>query len=768
MSQQRRVQKKVIVVGGGVAGLSAAHELIQRGFAVDVYERKALFGGKARSIDFKPKDGVLLPAEHGFRFFPGFYRHIIETMKGIPSGDRTVEQRLVAVSELRAVGDSKTNPMLGVLPLQPIWRPSAFRKWVAFLPSIVRSAPGKDGKRITGADLSFFSRRFWQFSTMGRERRLSELEGRPWSDFIDAKRSDAYGKYLSAGLSRNLVAAKAEEASTFTIGTIGVQLVWDVFRGLFSPSGLDRVLDGPTSDVWIEPWVDHLRSKGVKLYSEHELDQIDLAAGSPLPSVSGVTFRPARARAAQRSAASPVRQAQDVECWVKELASRKAPAEANQELAAKALDGERDDEKQRCVADYYIFAIPIEQIATFVTPAVQQLVPSWSTLPELARSVEWMNGVQFYLTKRSELPSGHTTYLDSDWSLTSIFQDDSLWRGWVAGDPCVQQILSVDVSNWTAPTSFEPRRGRSAAELTRSEVIEEVWDQVQRALKARPGYAVDDAHRRYAFVDDSIEERLNVRKALTFQRCQAHKAATRHAPPALLTNAEPLLVNEVNTRALRPCAAGDVANAFLASDYVLTETDLATMEGANEAARHAVKAILRLEGMVDDCQVFPLSEPLACLGRWDDRRFRRGLPTSLLVRSLGVLVGWATRAVLLASQCIDGSFRLAAWLCGVAPRPGEVSRAGAVARRSASRGRAATRAGTLDVTPRQGERVQVSPPRAPAPPPREPNGEHRAATSKEPVSRPPEHDAGAPGSEPPPSSRRRSAPRNDADADGAP
>ncbi len=42
---------KVAVLGGGVAGMSAAHELIERGFRVAVFERQTeLCGGKARSI----------------------------------------------------------------------------------------------------------------------------------------------------------------------------------------------------------------------------------------------------------------------------------------------------------------------------------------------------------------------------------------------------------------------------------------------------------------------------------------------------------------------------------------------------------------------------------------------------------------------------------------------------------------------------------------------------------------------------------------------
>ena len=41
---------RVIILGGGVAGMSAAHELIERGFEVVVLERGEIAGGKARSV----------------------------------------------------------------------------------------------------------------------------------------------------------------------------------------------------------------------------------------------------------------------------------------------------------------------------------------------------------------------------------------------------------------------------------------------------------------------------------------------------------------------------------------------------------------------------------------------------------------------------------------------------------------------------------------------------------------------------------------------
>ena len=51
-------------------------------------------------------------------------------------------------------------------------------------------------------------------------------------------------------------------------------------------------------------------------------------------------------------------------------------------------------------------------------------------------------------------------------------------------------------------------------------------------------------------------------------------------------------MNTKGSWADRPDATTRIPNLFLAADYVRTYTDLATMEGANEAARRAVNGIL--------------------------------------------------------------------------------------------------------------------------------------------------------------------------------
>ena len=98
---------------------------------------------------------------------------------------------------------------------------------------------------------------------------------------------------------------------------------------------------------------------------------------------------------------------------------------------------------------------------------------------------------------------------------------------------------------------------------------------------------------------------------------------------AWLRNSEPLLVNLVDTWALRPEATTAIPNLFLASDYVRTHTDLATMEAANEAARRAVNGLLDAVNFDEGrCELWPLHEP-EILAPWrlhDAARYQAGLP----------------------------------------------------------------------------------------------------------------------------------------------
>ena len=533
----------VAVLGGGVGGLSAAHELGERGFAVAVYERQASFGGKARSMAV-PGSGTEgrpdLPGEHGFRFFPGFYKHLPDTMSRIPFGEAGANCRdnLVQATRILLARDGKLDPI-----------------WIARFPETIddfRTAffAMFDKLDIPHDEIAYFVTRLLALATSCEQRFHDEYEHVPFWDFIGANsRSENYRKYLGQGMTRSLVAMRAEDSSTRTVGRILLQL----FYGILIPGGVfDRLLTGPTKDVWIEPWRKLLSGLGVTLISSATVRSLNVS-GNKLRSVTI----------------------------------------------------ERDGRLDEISADFYVAALPVEIMQELLTPELERAAPSLSCIRGLR--TEWMNGIQFYLKTDRPLTDGHAIYLDSNWALTSISQRQ-FWRNFDLsryGDGRVGGILSVDISNWTAPGNFN---GKSAIEATsREEIKDEVWAQLKAALNSRGRVQLEDENLVDWFLDPGIQ----------------------FPNPGVVTNAEPLLINHVGSLALRPEAYTEIGNLFLASDYVRTYTDLATMEAANEAARRATNAILAVAGVdAPPCEFweFDVPRPMQHAQFLDRVRMKMGLP----------------------------------------------------------------------------------------------------------------------------------------------
>jgi len=541
-------KQSVAILGGGVGGLSAAHELAERGFSVTVYERNATFGGKARSLSVAGS-GIGgrrdLPGEHGFRFFPGFYKHVTDTLRRIPFGGHGASCRdnLVQATRILLARQGKMDPV-----------------WVARFPETLddfRTALLAlfDNLDIPHHEVAFFVTRLLALASSCEERYHQEFEQLALWDFIQADvRSENYRRYLGQGMTRSLVAMRAEESSTRTVGRILLQL----FYGILVPGRVfDRLLNGPTNDVWIDPWRAHLTDRlGVTLVPNATVRSFNLA-GDRIRSVSV----------------------------------------------------ERNGQPEEVIADFHVAAMPVEIMQQLVTPEVACAAPSLARLGELR--TDWMNGIQFYLSTDQPLTDGHAIYLDSNWALTSISQRQ-FWRGYdfsEYGDGRVGGILSVDVSNWTAPGNFNGKPAIAAA--SREEIKDEVWAQLKTALNAPGHVQLEDGNLVDWFLDPAIQL----------------------PNPGSVTNLEPLLINHVGSLAARPEAYTEIRNLFLAADFVRTHTDLATMEAANEAARRATNAILAVSSVAaPPCDLWEFDIPIAMRNAQllDQVRFRMGLPNLFL------------------------------------------------------------------------------------------------------------------------------------------
>jgi len=83
LPRQHEAGKKVAIVGSGLAGISAALYLAERGFQVDIYERDSFLGGKLGSWKHRFEDGYETDVEHGFHAFFRQYYNLRRLLKKI-------------------------------------------------------------------------------------------------------------------------------------------------------------------------------------------------------------------------------------------------------------------------------------------------------------------------------------------------------------------------------------------------------------------------------------------------------------------------------------------------------------------------------------------------------------------------------------------------------------------------------------------------------------------------------------------------------------
>ena len=156
-------------------------------------------------------------------------------------------------------------------------------------------------------------------------------------------------------------------ASTRTIGNMAEAFIMNIMqRG--NDGALDRVLDAPTNEAWIQPWVKMLRRRGVRFHLGQRAVALDVSGGR----VRSAVVRDRRGR------------------------------------------------RRRVAADWFVSAMPAERVVPLLSRRLLRADPALEGIRSL--QVDWMAGVQYYLPKKIDLTHGHVTYVDAPWALTSLTQ----------------------------------------------------------------------------------------------------------------------------------------------------------------------------------------------------------------------------------------------------------------------------------------------------------------------------------------------------------
>jgi hypothetical protein len=536
-----------------------------------------------------------LPGEHGYRFFPSFYRHVFDTMERIPRYDVTgraeggsVLENLVSLPQIGLFGETSAPFLLS-------WDPPR----VGDVLSRAEYGLSHIGNlRITSQDLIQFSLRVMRYLTTCSQRRAAELEGLSWWDYLEGYEprngsrlyhySDAF-KRLVRSSSRVLAALDGGHGDARTCGNTYVQLLTEA---LVPTSRNNCTLDAPTSESWFFHWRKHLEELGVRFFCG-ELQKLELE-GKRLFARVHCPFEPNEEDRLQVHG--------DEQKVGKPIYFVVATDLLSAEKVTKSLTGGVPEMLRKQVRE-----VAVDKDS----PRVVERDPETTHPRNPWDRLQTISGIQFFFEKHVNLFDGYLYWLDAEWGLSAICSH-LVWNDRPLDKlSAYQSILSVDIGDWNTPSR---RLKKAAWECTPKQLTQEVLHQLRQGLRSRgPDEEPADAvlpDPDWVHIDESLEYSRDKDKPTLLRNKTPYLVPIvgdwRHRPGPEPWDPTPQappseLWDSSSPKHLWQAAHGGYpvhhGRLVFAGTWLKTFTRLTTMESANESARHAVNAIL------DHCSV---------------------------------------------------------------------------------------------------------------------------------------------------------------------
>ena len=283
---------KIVVVGAGISGLTVAHELVEKGFEVEVYEKDSVAGGMARST--RTAKGV--PSEHSWRGYGPFYYNAFEIMSRIPiyrklldteKNERdiiTYKGERYDITEFvpKHPGGSVINTLLkSDRPLEKVWK-DAKVEWHMKNPYVMKLLEKyKIGSRTPPDVTDNLAQSGIDFKLLSNERENTGINifDYPYLAYlfikyaIVNKRRNNEKKLLdvvwplqetSKDYLLNFISGPGWGFDYKTISTN--HFAFFVYLSQYAGNHMWQVMNQPTSEAWIDPWVEHLKELGATFH----------------------------------------------------------------------------------------------------------------------------------------------------------------------------------------------------------------------------------------------------------------------------------------------------------------------------------------------------------------------------------------------------------------------------------------------------------------------------------------------------------------------
>lgn len=466
------------------------------------------------------------PGEHGYRYFPGYYRHLFDTMRRTPIYDRegreepeTAYDNLVATSRT-AFADPDHRLM--VLTRRRLRSLEELREELETLLGSLH---------FTWRDIVRFQLKVLRYMTSCAKRRKT-YESMSWWSFIEGDKFSEAAREHMLGTPHALVAMSAKHSDARVQGNTLVQLLLAHLR---HGERADLSLNGPTSEAWLDHWRRFLEFQGVKFYkgeleffAENNLEVIPIARdrNGKVDTCKPHGSDPARKllydepplSPAERAALSLIKPAApwtkhyhlgDEYVWIPEsdatttrpklfiwpkmmerLRELDLVKRNDSQIKLVARPNRLDDSV--CFGDRRSFIVLATDVASAKRAVRHLAAPKDSAVgmlqryylnrsdqpPKIEDPLRFFAGVQFYFDRRLDFFEGHIFYKQSPWGLTSISQTQFWRRRRVKKRDKYLTVLSVIIGRF----DLEGLNGKIAWDCTREELAAEVWEQVSTSL----------------------------------------------------------------------------------------------------------------------------------------------------------------------------------------------------------------------------------------------------------------------------------------------